>query len=114
MRRRSPRRFRTGRSERLAASRGLQTLRGFRPSRKATDNALVGLLTPEQLEKLAFSSRLRSTLNEDRPADNGLNQLPLTLGYSGGAVPEFHRSSLFCRPFQQKQPTTNARLTPAM
>jgi hypothetical protein len=77
-------------------------IRSLRPSRNAADNALVGLLTPEQSEKLAFSSRLQSNLSEDRPADNGLNQLPLTLGYSGGAVPELHRSSLFCRPFQQK------------
>jgi hypothetical protein len=33
----------------------------------------------------------------------------VSLGHSGGAVPGFHRSSLFVGHFQRKQPTTNAR-----
>ena len=35
----------------------------------------------------------------------------IVLGYSGGAVPELHRSSLFVGGDKQLPPTTNAHLT---
>lgn len=61
---------------------------------------LVGLLTSELEQRPAFSS-LRAW---KAASDNGKEWTRLmALGYSGGAVPELHRSSLFagrqaCRP----------------
>jgi hypothetical protein len=59
----------------------------------------------------AFSSRrqLTTVIGADArqwPKD-WANLLPL--GHSGGAVPDFHRSSLFVGPSSKKGPTTNAR-----
>jgi hypothetical protein len=33
----------------------------------------------------------------------------VSLGYSGGAAPDLHRSSLFVGRFQRERPTTNAQ-----
>ena len=110
---RHPRKTRlAGQSRQVRAISGvLDTNQQFcspRPSRRATENALVGLLTSE-LGKAGLL--VASGCQNAAPVDNGSNQLPsVTLGYSGGAVPGLHRSSLFCRTFQQKRPTTNARL----
>jgi len=64
------------------------------PRRSITVTARVGLLTSE-LEKTAFSSP--GGINGWAGTRQWLKRLFLsvTFGYSGGAVPEFHRSSLF-------------------
>jgi hypothetical protein len=92
-----------GRSERLAASKGQQTLRSFRPSRQATVQR-VGRSSDFRAWE-SWPSRRKLAVHLDTPGDNGSNQFPsITLGYSGGAVPDLHRSSLFCRPFQRETP----------
>lgn len=75
-------------------------------------NALVGLLTPE----LGLPDLLIHLASE---LDNGHSERAnlVSLGHSGGAVPEFallraeqHRSSLFVgREKASREPTTNAR-----
>ena len=113
-RRRGPTRVRTGRSERLAASRGLPTLCSLRPSRNAADNALVGLLTSEQLEKLAFSSGFaidpqRGSAGRQWLESTSLNTRLQRRGRPG-ISPEFPVVSAISA---MKRPTTNARM-PAM
>ena len=61
----------------------------------AIDNALVGLLTPEQRNWLAFSSSRCETRYAVFTRQWLESAVLKKLGYSGGAVPELHRSSLF-------------------
>ncbi len=42
------------------------------------------------------------------------NAVPFTLTYSGGAVPDLHRSSLFVGSAKSAAPTTNARLAASL
>ena len=73
----------------------------LRPRRGHAVTALVGLLTPE-LENPGPSRRgtlpARNFSGDDATMAIVRRGFSQTLGYSGGAVPELHRSSLFRRP----------------
>ena len=75
----------------------------------AIDNALVGLLTSEQRNWLAFSSSRCETRYAVFTRQWLESAVLKKLGYSGGAVPESHRSSLLRRATRTEHPTTNAR-----
>ncbi len=89
-----------GRCERLAASwNAYEHSRASVPRGEPSKNALVGLLTSE-LGKVGLL--VAHGAAHGRPRRQWLESASLVaLGYSGGAVPESHRSSLFVGHFSR-------------
>src|SRR6476646_4632971 len=73
----------------------------------AANPALVGLLTSEPCKRHGLLAAATRSLESPRQwLLEGACALPL--GYSGGAVPALHRSSLFVGRKNKVRPTTNA------
>jgi hypothetical protein len=70
--------------------------RGLSPSPRAAGNALVGLLAPEfGLTRPSHRGLPRQWPHRIGSPGPGFMQSRISLGYSGGAAPDFHRCSLF-------------------